>query len=98
MKLSQLAAKPQLVEIKINDGAIVEKYGEEITFWSYDRQPLDTFMKLANANDGDTSKVIEIMRTIILDENGKQIMVDDLMLPTDVLMAAISVLTETLGK
>lgn len=98
MKLSQLAAKPQLIKIELDDEAIVKEHGESIEFYTWDRQPLEVFMKLANARDGDVGSIIESVRTLILDEDGKQIITGDKMLPTDVLIAAISKITNTLGK
>ena len=99
MKITQLAAKPQLVKLTIDDPTLVEEFGEQIEFWSYDRQPLDVFMKLASLNDS-TNKVemINIMRTLILDEEGKQVIIGETMLPTAVLLGAIQKLTELLGK
>ena len=49
MKLSQLAAKPQLIKLSIDDEATVKEHGEAIEFWTWDRQPLDTFMKSLTA-------------------------------------------------
>lgn len=98
MKLSQLTAKPQLIEVIIDDEDTIKEFGESITFHTWDRQPMDVFMKLANATSGDTSGVINIVRTLILDEKGKEVLKDDAMLPTHVLMKAISKVTELLGK
>jgi len=98
MKLSQLAAKPQLIKIVLDDASIVEAHGEPIEFHTWDRQPLEVFMKLANAKEGDMAHIIDSVRTLILDEEGKQIIKGELMLPTDVLIAAIAKITQTLGK
>jgi ubiquinone biosynthesis protein Coq4 len=97
MKLSQLSAKPQLVEVSLDDKATVKEFGEPITFHTWDRQPMDIFMKLANSNN-DTQSIIGVVKTLILDEEGKQILQDDAMLPTHVLMKAITKVTELLGK
>jgi hypothetical protein len=59
---------------------------------------MDVFMKLAGASNKDTSEIISVVRTLILDENGKEILKDDAMLPTNVLMKAIGKVTEILGK
>jgi hypothetical protein len=59
---------------------------------------MDVFMKLANASGQDTSGIIGIVRTLILDEKGKEILKNDEMLPTHVLMKAIAKVTELLGK
>jgi hypothetical protein len=98
MKLNQLAAKPQLIEIKIDDEVIVKEYGEPIEFYTWDRQPLETFMKLANAQGQDTGKLVEVVRTLILDENGKQIIEGDKMLPSHLLVKVIEKIVERLGK
>ena len=98
MKLSQLTATPQLIAIELDDTEIIKEFGEAITFHTWDRQPMDVFMKLAAADSKNTSNIIEIVRTLILDENGKEILKDDVMLPTHVLMKAIAKVTELLGK
>ena len=98
MKLSQLSAKPQLISLTIDDKDTIKEFGEAIEFYTWDRQPMDVFMKLANADQNNTSSVIEIVKTLILDEHGKEILVKDTMLPTHILMKAISKVTELLGK
>ena len=98
MKLSQLTAKPQLIEVSIDDEDTIKEFGEAITFYTYDRQPMDVFMKLAGSTGQDTQKIVEIVRTLILDEKGKELLTNDQMLPTNILMKAISKVTELLGK
>jgi hypothetical protein len=98
MKLSQLAAKPQLIKILLDEPSFIEEYGECLEFFTWDRQPLVTFMKLANANHQDTGAMIDIVKTLILDEDAKPIIKEDLMLPTKLLMAVIQKVVETLGK
>ena len=98
MKLSQLTAKPQLIEVTLDDEAIITEFGESITFYTWDRQPMDVFMKLANSSGNDTMGIIGIVRTLILDEKGKEVLKDDAMLPTHILMKAIAKVTELLGK
>jgi hypothetical protein len=98
MKLAQLAAKPQLIKIELDDTEIVTEFGEALEFWTWDRQPLETFMKLANSKENDTLGMIEIVRTLILDETGKEIITKDVMLPSHVLIRVIAKIVETLGK
>lgn len=99
MKLSQLAAKPQLIKLEVNDEDTVKEFGEPIEFWTWDRQPLETFMKLANQTDGqNASAMIDIVRTLILDENGKEVIKGDAMLPSTVLIKVIEKIVATLGK
>ena len=98
MKLSQLTSKPHLIDIHIDDEETIKEFGEAIEFWTWDRQPMDVFMKLANATGTDSSNIINIVKTLILDEKGKEILKDDEMLPTHILMKAIAKVTELLGK
>jgi hypothetical protein len=98
MKLSQLTSKPQLIDVNIDDEDTIKEFGEAIQFWTWDRQPMDVFMKLAGSGTNDTANIISIVRTLILDEKGKEILKDDEMLPTHVLMKAIAKVTELLGK
>lgn len=99
MKLSQLAAKPQLIKLEVADADTIKEFGEPIEFWTWDRQPLDTFMKLANQSDSqNASGMIDVVRTLILDENGKEVIKGDVMLPSTVLIRVISKIVETLGK
>lgn len=98
MKINQIASKPQLIKIELTDKDIVKEYGEPIEVWTWDRQPLETFMKLANSQGKDPAEIIDIIRTMILDENGNQVITDDVMLPTKVLLPLIQKIVETLGK
>ena len=98
MKLSALTAKPQLIEVSIDDEDTIKEFGEAITFYTYDRQPMDVFMKLAGSTGQDTQTIVEIVRTLILDEKGKELLTNDQMLPTNILMKAIAKVTDLLGK
>jgi hypothetical protein len=98
MKLSKIISEPQLIEVSLDDEAIVKEYGEALTFYTWDRQPMDVFMRLANIDQKNTGDLINIVKTLILDEKGNQILNDKNMLPTSVLMKAIAKVTEQLGK
>jgi hypothetical protein len=101
MKLSQLAAKPQLIKLTIDDKELIDKYsnGEALEFYTWDRQPLNVFMKLSAAQGStNNSDMIEIVRTLILDEKGKEIITEESALPAVLLIKAISVIVERLGK
>lgn len=98
MKLSQIAAEPSLVEVSLDDKETVKQYGEPLTFYTWDRQPMDVFMRLANMDQKNTGDLINVVKTLILDEEGKQLLNDKTMLPTNILIKAISKVTELLGK
>ena len=98
MKLSELSSQPKLIEVTLDDKDTLKEFNEPLVFYTYDRQPMDVFVRLANLNDKNTGQLIDIVKTLILDENGKQILTDENMLPTKVLMKAIAKVTEQLGK
>ena len=98
MKLSELAKKPQLVELTIDQKDLVEKYGDELTFYMYDRQPLDIFTKLANATQDNIGEYMTILKDIIMNEEGQPVMNDELILPIDLLTEAMKLIGERLGK
>lgn len=98
MKLSELAKKPQLTKIVIDDEDTVKEYGEALEFWTWDRQPMDVFLKLAAIDQSNTASVIEAVRDLVLDENGQKIITKEVSLPTKILMRVIAVVVESLGK
>jgi len=98
MNLEQLAAKPQLIEIKITDENLVKKYGEELVFYVYDRHDIETFAKMAAVNPEDFASASAVVKDLILDKNAKPICKGDTVLPTDVMMKAVALTIEELGK
>lgn len=98
MKLSQITAEPKLVQVTLDDKDIIKEYGEPLVFYTWDRQPMDVFMRLANSDGSNPAGIIDIVKCLILDETGKQVLNDKAMLPTSVMMKAITKVTEQLGK
>jgi len=98
MKLKEIAHKPQLIEITLDDKEIVERFGDVLTFHTYDRQPLDVFMNLVSMDQQDQAKMFGVVRQLILDENGKEIVSADTMLPGHVLLKCVTKIVELLGK
>tara|TARA_R110000868_G_scaffold364599_1_gene627474 strand:- start:282 stop:596 length:315 start_codon:yes stop_codon:yes gene_type:complete len=104
MKLSEITKKPQLIEVLIDDKTTVKEYGEALSFHTWDRQPMDVFIKLANLSSNIENKnpnigdMIGIVKTLILDEDGKEILTDENAMPTSILMKVIQKVTESLGK
>lgn len=99
MKLSKIAAKPKLIEISIDDEEVIKEYEEALTFYTWDRQPMDVFTRLANLSENnDIGGLLEIVRTLVLDEDGSHILTEEATLPTNILMKVINKITEQLGK
>ena len=98
MKLSQLAREPQLIKVVIDDEEITQEYSEAIEFWTWDRQPMDTFMKMAAVNPDDYSSIVSAVRGLVLDETGQPMLADKATLPTKVMLRVIAKVVEGLGK
>lgn len=98
MKLSDLARKPQLTKITIDDEDIVADFGEPLEFWSWDRQPMDVFLKLAAVNPENSHTVIDAVRQLVLNEDGTPLLKEEDTLPAKVMMRVITRVVEGLGK
>lgn len=98
MKLTQLAAKPQLIKLELNDEQTLADYGEPIEFWIYDRQPIDKFVRMATMKQEDFGQLVEAINDMILDEHGNKILKDGDTLPTNVMTRVINKVVDTLGK
>ena len=98
MKLADLATKPQLVKVVIDDKDIVETYGEELEFFINDRLPIATYTKLASLKSDNVGDLFEALKDLVLDENGQPVMDNEKILPLDLLNAAVVKVTDRLGK
>lgn len=98
MKITELAKEPELTKIVLDDESIITKYGEAVEFYTLDRQPLDIFLKMASVKHDDPASMISSLKPMLLDENGKEIIDGKKMLPTDILMAAVSKLISQMGN
>ena len=97
MLITELASKPQLVEITLEDQSIIDKYGEPISFWVWDRQPMDKYIQMAQ-NEKDIGVIMNIAKEMILDDTGKPVISGEAVLPGDVAFKALTKVVETLGK
>jgi hypothetical protein len=98
MKLSELAREPQLIKVTLDDADLVAEYAEVIEYWTWDRQPMDTFMKLAAVNPDDYSSILSAVRGLVLDETGKPMLTEKASLPTKVMLRVVTKVVEGLGK
>ena len=55
-------------------------------------------MKLVNAEQSGQGEIINVVRTLILNQDGKQVIQGEEMLPGKVLIEAIRKIVELLGK
>ena len=99
MKLKELSKKPQLVKLTIDKKELVEKYGETLDFYMYDRQPLNIYSSIAaSSKSEDIGDYLHLLQSIVLDENGDTVMSEDSLLPLDLMTESLVLIGQQLGK
>lgn len=99
MKIQDLASKPKLIEIVLDDPNLVETYGEPVTFYAYDIVGMSTYFDFYNSRaNSEFETLAKLIRKLILDENGQPVLTDDKDLPMDIMTAAVIKVGEILGK
>ena len=99
MKLAELSKKPQLVKLTINNPELVKKYGEELEFYMYDRQPLHVFSQIAKSSKtDDIGQYLQLLLETIKNEDGSPVMTEEQLLPLDLMTEAMKLIGEHLGK
>ena len=98
MELTKLTAKPELVKLVLDDEDTIQEYKEPLEFYTWDRQPIDSFMKLASLDKNNYNSVIDVVSKMVMDKDGQQVITKDKVLPNKVLMKVITKVVESLGK
>lgn len=99
MDVSKFAKVPQLTKIEISDKDIVETYGDIITFWIMDEMDIATyfnFYKLQQSQNSD--ELNELLRKIVLKEDGVPALKKDEIFPVDLTLAILVGINDFLGK
>lgn len=98
MKLKQLAAKPQLVKIVLDDEETIKEFNEPLEFYIYDRQPIGTFVQLAGLTSDNFAEIVKIVNELILDEDGQPIVSNDMVLPQKLYIRVVNKVVKQLGE
>lgn len=97
MKLSNLAKKPQLIKVVMDEEFIVEAYGEPVEFYMYDRQDLPTYIRLSKV-EADNDELPALMRQLVLDENGKPMLKPGEIIDVEIMIKVIEAVIKNLGN
>ena len=99
MDISTLAKKPELVKLEINDEDIVKEFGEPITFWIMDQIDVSTYFNFYKFQQNqDSDLLMEVLRKIILKEDGKPAIAKEQVLPVNLTLAVLVKVNDFLGK
>jgi hypothetical protein len=99
MDIKQLAKKPQLIQVDLDDKDIVAEYGEPIKFWMMDYVDISTYFEFFRSQgEGNGEQLNQLLRSIILNAEGQPVLAADEAFPIDISVAALTKINETLGK
>jgi hypothetical protein len=98
MNLKELAAKPQLIKLTLDDEDTLAEYKEPLDFHIMDRQPIDVFVKLAGLSLDNLGEIVTIVNDLILDESGEKIVANDYVLPQKLYMRVVEKVIKQLGE
>lgn len=99
MDIKDLARKPQLIEIILDDADLVASYGEPITFWMMDYVDLTTyfdFFRVQHEKSGD--ELAKLLSKLVLNSAGEPVLNEGDQLPIDITVSLLVKINETLGK
>ena len=99
MDITELAKKPKLEELLIDDQDIVDRYGESISFWIMDQMDISTYFNFYKLQQSeDAGQLNELIRKIILNKEGKPCLKKDEVFPVDITLSILVKINEFLGK
>lgn len=98
MDLRAVASKPVLQKVTLDNPQFLETFGEPLEFFMYDRQSMDTYIRLSTINQTDVGAMIKEVRKLLFDAQGKPMLDEDQELPIDVLIETINAVVARLGN
>jgi hypothetical protein len=99
MDISNLAKKPQLTKLEITDEDIVKEFGETISFYIMDEMDVNTYFNFYKFQQNQDSELLnELLRKLILKQDGKPSIAKDQVLPVSLTLAVLVKINEFLGK
>jgi hypothetical protein len=99
MDISKFAKKPVITKITIDDAEVVELYGESIEFHMLDQMSISTYFEFYKLQqDQDSDKLNDLLRKIVLREDGTPALASDEILPVDLTLGLLVKINEFLGK
>ena len=99
MDISTLAKKPELVKLEITEEDIVKEFGETISFYIMDEMDVNTYFNFYKFQQNQDSELLnELLRKLILKQDGTASIAKDQVLPVSLTLAVLVKINEFLGK
>jgi hypothetical protein len=96
--LKSLSSKPKLVQLIIDDEDTIRDYGEAVEFWTYDRQPLHTYLEISQTFGKDPVKTEALLSGLLFEEDGTKSFNEGEMPDANLMAKALTKVMEKLGK
>lgn len=99
MDISKLAKKPQLVQLTLDSEDIVSQFGEPITFYMKDHMGVGTYFDFYRLQQQEDDVLLnDLIRKLILKEDGSPALAEDEVLPVKLILAILMKINDFLGK
>jgi hypothetical protein len=99
MDISKFAKKPTLTKIVMDDAEVVEQYGDVIEFHMLDQMSISTYFEFYRLQqDQDSDKLNDLLRKIVLKEDGTPALTEEEIFPVDLTLGLLVKINEFLGK
>jgi hypothetical protein len=99
MDISKFAKKPTLTKIVMDDAEVIEQYGEAIEFHMLDQMSISTYFEFYRLQQEENSdKLNDLLRRLILREDGTPALTEDEIFPVDLTLALLVKINDFLGK
>jgi len=98
MDLKAVAKKPKLQKITLDSDHVVATYGESLDFYMYDRYDMPTYIRLSSVDQTNTVEMLDMIRELVLDQKGKEMLAPDDQLPPPVMVDMMNAVVEQLGN
>jgi hypothetical protein len=100
MKLTEIATKPILIKVVLEDEEIIKEYSEPLEFYVWDKQPITKFLKYAKTSQDaeNYEELVDFCTELVLDEEGNPVITDGVVLPSSIMIKCINKVVEQLGK
>jgi hypothetical protein len=99
MDIKQLAVKPKLIQLEVNNQDIIDQVGESVIFFMKEYLDLATYFDFYKIQEsGDYTQLTILLRKLVLDKDGNPAIAEDEILPVEITLAILFKINEYVGN
>lgn len=96
--IADFTRKPELVEIILDDEAVIKEFDEPVVFYMKDYIDVNTYFDFYRSQTDNSNELNIILRKLILNKDGEPVIKEGETLPITLAVNALAKINETLGK